>query len=259
MIASFSVLAHRKRHLAPPKRLAGQVAGLRFWRPLNVGGDFAWFRQHPNRRALYPRLRPAFRRWAYYAVWDDENAFEEFLTSSPLGRAWAEESAEAWHVWLAPVRVRGEWEGVRPLRGAETAGREGGPAAHLVRLDLSLRATAAMWGSASPNILRHIPDSDDLLAGIPLVDRPYTQPVSFSVWRSEDAATRFEYGDGHRAAVSRVSAHRPTCSSTTRPGASTRTGHKEPGTGATRSRTHRTLPMRCRPERTTRCQAPRSG
>jgi hypothetical protein len=30
------------------------------------------------------------------------------------------------------------------------------------------------------------------------------QPVSFSVWRSEDAATRFEYRDGHIAAVSRV-------------------------------------------------------
>jgi hypothetical protein len=204
MIASFSVLAHRKRQLSPPKRLASKVAGLRFWRPLNVGGDFAWFRQHPNRRALYPRLRPAFRRWAYYAVWDDECAFEEFLTGSLIGRAWAEESAEAWHVWLAPVRVRGDWEGIRPLRGAETTGRDGAPAAHLVRLDLSLRATAAMWGSAAPNLLRHIPDCDDLLAGIPLVDRPYMQPVSFSVWRSEDAATRFEYGDGHRAAVSRV-------------------------------------------------------
>ena len=39
MIASFSILTHRKRQFSPPKRLAGQVPGLRFWRPLNVGGD----------------------------------------------------------------------------------------------------------------------------------------------------------------------------------------------------------------------------
>jgi hypothetical protein len=30
------------------------------------------------------------------------------------------------------------------------------------------------------------------------------QPVSFSVWRSEDAAHRFIHADGHRAAISRV-------------------------------------------------------
>src|SRR5207244_3922848 len=105
--------------------------------------DFAWFRRHPNRRGLYPKLRPDFRRWAYYAVWQDESAFQEFLTASPLGRAWAEEAAEAWHLWLAPVRVRGTWDGVHPLHGSELAGREGAPVAHLVRLDLSLRGTTA--------------------------------------------------------------------------------------------------------------------
>ena len=44
MLASFHIIEYRKPTLSPPKRLAGQVAGLRFWRPLNIGGDFAWFR-----------------------------------------------------------------------------------------------------------------------------------------------------------------------------------------------------------------------
>ena len=85
-----------------------------------------------------------------------------------------------------------------------------GTVAHLVRLDLSARGTLAMWGSAAPNLLRHLPDSTELLLGIPLVDRPYVQPVSFSVWRSPGSAADFAYrGEGHRHAVERVRRSQP--------------------------------------------------
>jgi hypothetical protein len=80
-----------------------------------------------------------------------------------------------------------------------------GPIAHIVRLDLSLRGTLAMWGSAAPNLLHHLPDSSDLLLALPLVDRPYVQPVSFSVWRTSQSAMAFAYQEGgHSAAVARV-------------------------------------------------------
>jgi hypothetical protein len=191
LIASFHVVEHRKRLFSPPKRLAGNVAGLRFWRPLNIGGDFAWFREHPGRRNLYPRLKPDFRRWAFYAVWDDEAALDEFLTASEIGRGWSEAAAEACHFWLRPNRVRGPWQGMQVLRGSESAGQDDAPVAYLARLDLSPRGALAMWGSAAPNLLHHLPGSDELLLGLTLVDRPYVQPVSFSVWRSPQGATSF--------------------------------------------------------------------
>src|SRR6266516_3251638 len=81
---------------------AQQVAGLKFWRPLNIGGDFAWFREHPSRWGLYARLKPDFRRWAFFAVWEEEAALEEFLTASETGRKWREATAEACHLWLRP-------------------------------------------------------------------------------------------------------------------------------------------------------------
>jgi heme-degrading monooxygenase HmoA len=41
--------------------------------------------------------------------------------------------------------------------------------------------------------------------GLPLVDRPYVQPVSFTVWRSAASAATFTHSpEGHRAAVQRV-------------------------------------------------------
>ena len=191
--------------LSPPKQLVGRVAGLRFWRPLNIGGDFAYFREHPSRLSLYPRLKPDFRRWAFYAVWDQEAAIEQFLTASETGQAWSETTTEACHFWLRPRLARGRWEGIEILKGSESKGRVDGPVAHLVRLDLTPRGTLAMWGFAAPDVLHHLPDGHELLLGLPLVDRPYVQPVSFTVWRTAESAMTFAHRQqGHRDAVARV-------------------------------------------------------
>ena len=205
VLASFHLVEYRKPAFLPPKRLAQRVAGLYFWRPLNIGGDFAWFREHPSRWGLYRRLKPDFRRWAFYAVWEEEAVLEEFLAASETGRQWREATTEVCHFWLRPNRVRGPWAGMQLLRGSESAEQADGPVAHIVRLDLSLRGTVAMWGSAAPNVLHHLPDSRDLLLGLPLVDRPYMQPVSFSVWRTSQCAMAFAYREkGHSDAVARV-------------------------------------------------------
>ena len=99
----------------------------------------------------------------------------------------------------------------RPEEGVFAAGVcEGGSQyglrfAYLARLDLSARATVAMWGSAAPALLHHLPDRDNMLLGVPLVDRPYTQPVSFSLWRTREAAMAFAHREsGHRDAIRRL-------------------------------------------------------
>jgi hypothetical protein len=202
-IASWQLVQYQQRVLSPPTRLAGQVPGLRFWRPLNIGGDFGWFREHPSRWALYPRLKPDFRHWAYYGVWDDDAVLDRFLADPP--RRWADGWVESLSLRLRPTSARGPWPGIEVLGVPSAATAIDGPIVHIVRLDLSLRGTLAMWGSAAPHILHFLPDAEDMLLGIPLVDRPYTQPVSLSVWRSEDAVRQFATrGEGHRHAVTRV-------------------------------------------------------
>jgi hypothetical protein len=62
-----------------------------------------------------------------------------------------------------------------------------------------------MWASAAPALLHHLPDRDDLLLGVPLVDRPYTQPVSFSLWHTPETAMAFAHREGgHRDAIRRL-------------------------------------------------------
>lgn len=208
MIASFQLVRFRRLVPVPPRRLPGRVPGLRCWQAFNVGGDFAHFREHPTRWALYPRLRPDFRRWAFFAVWDDEAAFDSFRArlaapDSPLPTA-----TESLHVGMRATRIQGSWPGLAMLReptSATGAVLASAPVAYLVRLDLSLRGTLTFWGSAAPGILHHLPGGDDLLLGVPLVDRPYTQPATFGLWRTSAAATSFAYRHtGHRDAVDRV-------------------------------------------------------
>jgi len=205
MIASVHLLEYRRRAFLPPRRLVGRVEGLRFWRALNVGGDFGWFREHPGRWGLYYRLKPDFRRWAFYGVWENEAALDAFHARSAVARSWADDCVQALRLWLAPIRARGPWQGMRALDGAPQAAARDSPVAFLARLDLSVRGTLAMWASAAPHLLHYLPDSQELLLGLPLVDRPYVQPVSFSVWRSARCARRFAFQeDGHRAAIARV-------------------------------------------------------
>lgn len=204
MIASFHCIRYRRPVVRPPRRITRDTPGARFWRPLDIGGDFAYFRAHPTRRALYPRLRPDFHHWAFFAAWEDEAALDAFLERSPVGEDWRNGASEAWHLWMNPTQVHGPWEGMRALAGSLTTAADG-PVAEIVHLDLSLRGTFAMWGWAAPHLLAHLPDEDELLLGLPLVDRPYTQPVSFSLWRSATEARAFAYRNrAHREAIERV-------------------------------------------------------
>jgi hypothetical protein len=100
---------------------------------------------------------------------------------------------------------------VQLLQSEATPDGGGGPVASLVRVDLSLRGTVAMWGWATPGVLAHVPGDEQMLLGMPLVDRPYTQAISFSLWRSADEAIAFGYRDeGHRDAVNHVSRAQPS-------------------------------------------------
>jgi hypothetical protein len=203
MIASFHVVTFRRRQLAPRGGRPDRAGGLRSWSSLFTARDpFVGMPAAVSRARL---LQPNLREWAFFGVWERESDVDAFLARSPLARAWAARSTEVWTIWLRPARARGSWAAIADLRAHGEADLPRSPAAFLTRLDLPFRALPAMWLSAVPGIAPRVASAPGLVTGIPLMDRPYLDPMTFSVWRSLDDAMAFAYrAPLHGEAVGRL-------------------------------------------------------
>jgi hypothetical protein len=238
MVASFHLIRY-PRSTAPQgfSRMAldrpelRRVDGLRFWRLLGTG------------RGRTMTMSADLRRWALFAVWQDEPALTRFLAASPVAERWRALAREAWHVRLAPVRAHGAWGGRNPLAGIDDArdaatGSGGanaagdGSASASATVDVAGTAVAAGdRGAAAPvailtraairplalsRFYRAIepPASDllrqpDLLESVGVGEWPLARQATFSLWRSLEGARRYAYGrPDHREVVRRTRAER---------------------------------------------------
>ena len=200
MLASFHLIRYSRANAPeglsrmgldrPPLR---STPGLAFWKLLGTG------------RGQAMTLGADLKRWALFAVWEDEAALDAFLSSSDVAERWRSLAAESYHVRLEPLRARGSWNG-RALFGdvAATTPRDGEPVAVLTRATIRPARLVRFYSSILPPAQRLV-SAPGLLESVGIGEWPLARQATFSLWSSWDAARAYAYADGaHREVMART-------------------------------------------------------
>ncbi|SET34327.1 spheroidene monooxygenase [Hymenobacter actinosclerus] len=168
-----------------------RVAGLRFAKLLGSGAT--------NGFGALPNLR----RYGFMAVWDSEQAADEFFARHPLWQQYQRRTTAIWTARLAPVKSHGLWDGTDPFGYASEAAALDEPVLVLTRASIRLLKTPRFWRYVAP-VSATIADAPGVRAAIGLGELPIVRQATVSLWDSARAMQDYAYRNEKHKEVIRL-------------------------------------------------------
>ena len=143
-------------------------------------------------------LSADLKRWALFAVWEDDAALDAF-EQSDVAQRWRGLGRETYTVRLEPLRSHGAWGGANPVPAP--ANEHDGPVAILTRATIRPTKLVPFYRAiATP--ARDLQGREGLLASLGAGEWPIARQATFSLWRSLADAQAYAYRrDDHRDVI----------------------------------------------------------
>ncbi len=185
-VASFHLVRERPgqaaralARLATDRRHLRRTDGLRFWRLLGTG------RGRDTGLGIDPL------RTAVFAMWEDDDALDDFLSHSPVAHRWAD-ADEAYTVRLRALGGHGTWRGCDVVAELARDAPAPGPVAVLTRATVHLRRWRP-FVTAGHRVSAEVGAAPGLLAVVGMGEAPVGRQATFSLWRDITDARAFAY------------------------------------------------------------------
>ncbi len=151
------------------------------------------------------KMSVELRRWAIFAVWEDDASRQAFLGSSELLDRWNQSAETIEHTLLTPLKGRGSWGGTAPFdEGGDTS-----PAAPSAAIAVVTRATVKptkllSFQRAVPPVDAALQHADGCQLALGMGEWPVGQQATYSVWNNEKSLQEFAYsGAVHSEVIKR--------------------------------------------------------
>ncbi len=175
---------------SPP--ILKNVPGLQFFKLLGSGKGRVF------------SLKPDFKRYGLFAVWQNEAAADEFLQNSELMQTYRQNCLETWTVKLQPYKAHGLWDNIFPFPDLSPEPDLHQPIAVLTRAAINWRSLPAFWkhGTITSAALEN---AEGVVASIGLGELPFVRQATFSIWENQRQMQAYAYQNAaHREVMKRT-------------------------------------------------------
>ena len=144
-------------------------------------------------------INPDYQQWGLMAVWDNEESFRKFQTTSFIAKWWKALSEEQYTILLEPTEAHGKWSGKEPFGQPKIKGHEG-KVGVLTRATIRPTKLKNFWKNV-PKVSAIMGDAKGFITSIGIGEAPFFMQATFSVWDSLEDVKQFAYRDAAHVEV----------------------------------------------------------